>query len=162
MSMDVVLLIAAIVLILGGVAGSLLPILPGPPLCYLGFWLAEWSAYADFSTNALIIWGVVVTILGILEYYIPTWGTKRYGGTKYGQNGATVGTILGIFIPPQPLWLILGPFVGAYVGELMHDRKNTNKALRSAWGSFVGFLAGTFIKVTTVIVMAVFFIIEVV
>ena len=121
----------------------------------------HFSSFAQFSSSFLIIWGVVVVILGILEYYIPTYGTKKFGGTKAGQNGATVGTILGIFIPPQPLWLILGPFAGAFIGELIHDRHDTNKAFRSAWGSFIGFLAGTFVKVVTVIVMAVVFIIEV-
>jgi len=160
--MDIALLIIAIVFMLGGIAGSLLPILPGPPLCYVGFLLVHFSSFADFSGEFLITWAIVVVILGILEYYIPTWGTKKYGGTKYGQNGATVGTILGIFIPPQPLWLILGPFVGAYIGEMMHNSKDTKKAMRSAWGSFVGFLAGTFVKVVTVIVMAVFFVREVV
>lgn len=146
---------------LGGIGGSFLPILPGPPLCYGGFLCVHFSSFAQFSPSFLIIWGVVVVILGILEYYIPTYGTKKFGGTKAGQNGATVGTILGIFIPPQPLWLILGPFAGAFIGELIHDRHDTNKAFRSAWGSFIGFLAGTFVKVVTVIVMAVVFIIEV-
>ncbi len=146
---------------LGGIGGSFLPILPGPPLCYGGFLCVHFSSFAQFSSSFLIIWGVVVVILGILEYYIPTYGTKKFGGTKAGQNGATVGTILGIFIPPQPLWLILGPFAGAFIGELIHDRHDTNKAFRSAWGSFIGFLAGTFVKVVTVIVMAVVFIIEV-
>ncbi|HMX05761.1 MAG TPA: DUF456 domain-containing protein [Chitinophagales bacterium] len=159
--MDIALLIIACVLMLGGIAGSFLPILPGPPLCFAGFLVVQFSIYASFSTEFLIIWAVVVVILGILEYYIPTWGTKKFGGTKSGQKGATVGTILGIFIPPQPLWLILGPFVGAYLGELIHDARDNKKALRSAWGSFIGFLAGTFIKVVTVIVMAVFFIREV-
>lgn len=160
--MDIALLIIAIVLMLGGIAGSLLPILPGPPLCYAGFLTVHFSSFAEFSTPFLVIWGIVVVILGILEYYIPTMGTKQYGGTKAGQTGATVGTILGIFIPPQPLWLILGPFVGAYIGEMIHDRNDTRKALRSAWGSFIGFLAGTFIKVVTVTVMAILFIIEVI
>lgn len=157
--MDIALLILAIILMLGGIAGSFLPILPGPPLCYAGFLCVHFSAYADFSSTFLITWAVVVVILGVLEYYIPTWGTKKYGGTKAGQTGATVGTILGVFIPPQPLWLILGPFAGACIGELLHDRHDTQKAFRSAWGSFIGFLTGTFVKVVTVITMSVLFII---
>ena len=160
--MDIFLLILAILCLLTGIAGSFLPILPGPPISYIGFLLVEASRFADFSTSFLLIWAVVVIILGILEYYIPTWGTKRFGGTKYGQRGATIGTLLGIFIPPQPLGLIIGPFLGAYIGELIHDSKNSNKAFRSAWGSFVGFLAGTFLKVVTVLVMAFFFIREVI
>lgn len=160
--MDIVLLIVAIALMLVGIGGSFLPILPGPPLCYAGFLCVHFSTYAQFSTSFLITWAIVVVILGILEYYIPTYGTKKFGGTKAGQKGATVGTILGIFIPPQPLWLILGPFAGAFLGELWHNARNTKKAFRSAWGSFIGFLAGTFVKIITVIVMSVVFIIEVV
>ena len=105
--MDIFLLILAIICMLVGLAGSFLPILPGPPICFLGFILVEITAYADFTTSFLIVWAILVVILGILEYYIPTWGTKKYGGTKSGQKGATIGTILGIFIPPQPLGLLL-------------------------------------------------------
>ena len=129
--MDIVLLIVAIALMLVGIGGSFLPILPGPPLCYAGFLCVHFSTYAQFSTSFLITWAIVVVILGI-------------------------------FIPPQPLWLILGPFAGAFLGELWHDARNTKKAFRSAWGSFIGFLAGTFVKIITVIVMSVVFIIEVV
>lgn len=160
--MDIALLILAIALMLAGIGGSFLPILPGPPLCYGGFLCVHFSTYAQFTNSFLITWAIVVLILGILEYYIPTLGTKKFGGTKSGQKGATVGTILGIFIPPQPLWLILGPFAGAFIGELIHDPRNTQKAFRSAWGSFIGFLAGTFVKMVTVIVMAVIFIREIV
>lgn len=160
--MDIFLLILAIVCMLIGIAGSFLPILPGPPICYMGFLLIEFTDYADFSTSFLVIWAVLVIVLGILEYYIPTWGTKKYGGTKSGQKGAIVGTILGIFIPPQPLGLIIGPFLGAYIGEMLHDRNNQAKAMRSAWGSFIGFLAGTFLKIITVAVMGFFFVRELV
>lgn len=156
--MDIFLLTLAILCMLIGLAGSFLPILPGPPICYLGFILIEITHFADFTSTFLIIWAIVVIILGVLEYFIPTWGTKKYGGTKAGRKGALIGTILGIFIPPQPLGLILGPFVGAYIGELWHDKNDKQKALRSAWGSFIGFLAGTFLKVVTVIVMIFFFV----
>lgn len=145
---------------IAGILGSVLPVLPGPPICYVGFLLLHFSRFGQFSTEFLIIWSVVVVIQGILEYYIPSWGTKKYGGTKAGQKGALVGTLLGIFIPPQPLGLIIGPFIGAYLAEILHDNKNTKKALRSAWGSFIGFLAGTLIKVVTVIVMSFYFIRE--
>jgi len=158
MVVDIVLLVLAILCMLVGIAGSFLPILPGPPICYVGFLLLHFSAFGEFTTVFLIIWAVAVVILGIFEYYIPTWGTKKFGGTKSGQRGAMIGTILGIFVPPQPLGLILGPFVGAYIGELLHDKHDNKKAFRSAWGAFIGFLAGTFLKVVTVIVMAVFFV----
>ncbi|MFN0276731.1 MAG: DUF456 domain-containing protein [Chitinophagales bacterium] len=155
--MDLFLLIAASVCMLIGLAGSVLPILPGPPICYAGFLLVHFSSYAQFSTEFLIIWAIVVVILGILEYYIPTWGTKKFGGTKAGQRGSMLGTIGGIFFFP-PVGLIIGPFIGAYLGELTHDSKDTKKALRSAWGSFIGFLGGTLIKIITAGVMIYYFV----
>jgi hypothetical protein len=155
--MDLFLLIAASLCMLIGLAGSVLPILPGPPVCYAGFLLVHFSSYAQFSASFLIVWAAVVIILGILEYYIPTWGTKKFGGTKAGQRGSMLGTIAGIFFFP-PIGLILGPFIGAYIGELTHDSKDTKKALRSAWGSFVGFLGGTVIKIVTAGVMIYFFV----
>ncbi|MBC8047113.1 MAG: DUF456 domain-containing protein [Fimbriimonadaceae bacterium] len=155
--MDLFLLITASICMLLGLAGSILPILPGPPICYAGFLLVHFSSYAQFSNSFLIIWALVVIILGILEYYIPTWGTKKFGGTKAGQRGSLIGTIAGVFFFP-PLGLILGPFLGAYIGELTHDKDDTKKALRSAWGSFIGFLAGTFIKLITSAVMIYFFV----
>ncbi|MBK7037918.1 MAG: DUF456 domain-containing protein [Bacteroidetes bacterium] len=160
--MDIVLLILAIIFMLVGILGSVLPILPGPPICYGGFILLHFSRFGEFSNEFLIIWAIVVVIQGILEYYIPSWGTKKYGGTKAGQKGAMVGTLVGIFIPPQPLGLIIGPFAGAYLGEILHDNKNKKRAMRSAWGSFIGFLAGTFIKLVTVIVMTFYFVREII
>lgn len=154
--MDLFLLIAACVCMLIGLAGSVLPVLPGPPICYAGFLLVHFSSYAQFTTEFLIIWAVVVVILGILEYYIPTWGTKKFGGTKAGQRGSFIGTIAGIFFFP-PIGLIIGPFLGAYIGEIL-EHNNNKKALRSAWGSFVGFLGGTFIKIITSLVMIFFFV----
>lgn len=160
--MDVFLLILAIIFLLVGLIGSLLPVLPGPPIAYIGFFLVELTNFADFSNSFLLIWAAWVIVLAILDYFIPIWGTKKFGGTKAGQKGAFMGTILGIFIPPQPLGLIIGPFIGAFLGELMVDAKNNDKAFRSAIGSFVGFLTGTLLKFVSVAVMIYYFIAEVV
>lgn len=157
--MDIFLLIMAIICMLIGVAGSVLPILPGLPVAYLGFILIHYSKYAEFTAPFLIVWAAIVIVMAVVDYFIPKWGTKKYGGTRYGQNGAMIGTIAGIFIFP-PFGLILGPFAGAYIGEIMHDAKDTQKALRSAWGSFVGFLAGSFIKLIIALVMCFYFVRE--
>lgn len=157
--MDIVLLILAIICMLVGVVGSLLPILPGLPVAYLGFLLIHFSKYAHFSNWFLIIWAAIVIIMAVADYMIPKWGTQKYGGTKWGQNGALIGTIAGIFVFP-PFGLILGPFAGAYIGEIMHDAKDTEKALRSAWGSFIGFIAGSFIKLIIALVMCFYFVRE--
>ena len=157
--MEVLLLILGLVCMLVGLVGSVLPVLPCLPICYLGFLLLQWSAFGEFSSYFLIAWAVIILIMVVIEYLIPKWGTKKYGGTRAGQNGALVGTIVGVFVFP-PLGLLLGPFVGAYVGELIDDSENNDKALRSAWGSLVGFMAGSVLKVTVALVMLFFFIRE--
>lgn len=157
--MDVFLLILGILCMLTGLAGSVLPILPGLPVAYLGFIFLQISRYGSFSPGFLIIWAVIVIAMAIIDYLIPKWGTKKYGGTTWGQNGALIGTIAGIFIFP-PFGLILGPFAGAFFGELLHDANDRDKALRSAWGSFMGFLAGTLVKVLISVVMCFYFVRE--
>lgn len=143
--MDVFLLILAIVLVLAGIIGSVLPVLPGPPLSYIGLLVLHFSSYASYSTTYLIIIGGIAAIITGLDYLIPAWGTKKFGGTKSGRNGALIGIVAGIFFFP-PLGLILGPFVGAFLGELVHDSNDMNKAFKSGLGSFVGFLLGTGLK----------------
>lgn len=157
--MDIVLLILGIVCMLIGLIGSVLPILPGLPVAYLGFILLHLSKYGEFSNWFLIIWAAIVIVMAVVDYFIPKWGTKKFGGTKYGQNGALIGTIAGIFIFP-PFGLILGPFAGAYIGELLHDYNDTNKAMRSAWGSFIGFITGTVLKLIIALVMCFYFVRE--
>lgn len=153
------MLILGLICMLVGLAGALLPILPGLPVAYLGLLLLHWSEYGQFSTYFLLIWGIAIILLMIIEYLIPKWGAKRYGGTKSGQTGAFIGTIAGVFIFP-PLGLMLGPFLGAYIGELIDNSEDNNKALRSAWGSLVGFMAGSLLKVVTALVMLFFFLRE--
>ncbi|HCK21230.1 MAG TPA: DUF456 domain-containing protein [Bacteroidetes bacterium] len=157
--MDIFLLIAGLLCMLIGVIGSLLPVLPGLPISYAGLVLLHVSSYGDFTRNFLIVWAALVVVMMIIEYLIPKWGAQKYGGTKTGQRGALLGTIAGIFVFP-PLGLIIGPFVGAFIGELIDDSHNRNKAFRSAWGSLMGFLAGSFLKVAVALVMLFYFIRE--
>jgi uncharacterized protein YqgC (DUF456 family) len=82
-------------------------------------------------------------LVSILDYVIPIYGTRKFGGTKYGVWGCTIGLFLGIFIPP---WgLIIGPFAGALIGEVIGNN-NSENALKAAMGSFIGFLFGTLLK----------------
>lgn len=158
-SMDLFLLIAGLICMVVGVVGSLLPVMPGLPVSYGGLVLLHLSTYGDYSRYFLIVWAAIVVVMMVIEYLIPKWGTKKYGGTKAGQRGALLGTIAGIFVFP-PIGLIVGPFVGAYIGELIDNSKDNDKAFRSAWGSLVGFLAGSALKVTVALVMLFFFIRE--
>ncbi|MTK52202.1 DUF456 domain-containing protein [Paludibacter sp.] len=157
--MDTILIIIGILLLLGSFAGSILPFLPGPPLAYISLILLQLTNRHPFPVTFLVAWAVVTAAVVVLEYMIPIWGTKKFGGTKGGTRGATVGLIVGLFIPP---WgFVIGPFVGAFIGELM-NRQDSQKAFRSAIGSFIGFLAGTVVKIVLCLVMAFYFVKEVI
>ena len=162
-----VLIIAGILLILLGLLGAVLPGLPGPPLSYIGLLLLQFSDKEPFSNQFLIIMGVIMILVTMLDYIIPVWGTKKFGGSRQGIIGSTIGLIAGIFVLPAfgmiigPFGLfgiILGPFVGAYIGEIVSGKESTI-AFKAAFGSFIGFLAGTFMKLAYCMVALVYFII---
>lgn len=142
--MDVLLAILAALLLLIGFFGSVLPVLPGPPLSWVGLLLLHFSKYTSFSGTFLLVSFLVMAAVTALDYFIPIWGTKRFGGSKSGVIGSAIGLLVGLLF--LPLGIIAGPFVGAVVGELMNDPKETRRALKSATGSFVGFLLGTGLK----------------
>ena len=143
--MDLTLLLIAFILMLVGILGSFLPVLPGPPISWVGLLLLYLTKAVPLSYTVLGITLVVALVVGILDYVIPAKGTKRFGGSKYGIWGTNIGLIVGI-LAPIPFGFIIGPFVGAFVGELMNDSKDSQKAFKAATGSFIGFLASTFIK----------------
>lgn len=99
---------------------------------------------------------IALTIF-ILDYLIPGIGAKRFGGSKKGATGATLGLIIGLVVP-IPLGFVIGAFVGALIGELIHDPKDFKRALRSAFGSFVGFLASTTMKLFTSLIFLIIFV----
>ena len=99
----------------------------------------------------------VAVIITIIDYIIPAMGTKKFGGTRFGVIGTMVGLILGLFFFP-PLGIIIGPFVGAFIGEMMNDSKDSGKALKAAFGSFIGFLTSTFLKFLAAIIFVGFYV----
>ena len=141
--MEIVLLVIAGICMIIGILGSILPGLPGIPVAYAGLWIAQATERIDFSWQTLVIWGVVTILVSVLDYIIPAWGTKRYGGTKYGVWGSTIGVFVGMFF--GAIGIIVGPLVGAIVGELIGG-KGRDEALRAGWGSFIGILCGTVLK----------------
>ena len=83
-----------------GIAGCVVPGIPGPPLSYIGLLLLEATDYADFSIGALVIWGILALITIIADYTVPMIGSKLSGGTKWGNYCSLVGTIIGLFFLP--------------------------------------------------------------
>lgn len=150
--MDILLIILAAICLLVGLAGCIVPILPGPPISYLGLLLLNWTKYVKFSTDFLLIWAAVVVIVTLLDYFLPPLMTKRFGGSKYATWGATIGLILGFFIFP-PIGIILLPFFGALAGEFIYDNTNSAKVFKVALGSFVAFILGTGVKLIAAITM---------
>ena len=145
--MDITLAVLGAALVLVGFTGSVLPIIPGPPISWAGLLLLKWTDYVDDHgaayENALWILLFFVILVTILDYVVPIMGTKKYGGSKRGVWGATIGVVAGLFF--GPLGIIIGPFLGAYIGEITTGKKD-REALRAAWGSFMGFLLGVGLK----------------
>ena len=136
-------IILGILLCVVGVIGSLLPLLPGPPIAYVGVLLQLLRDPDPFTGKFLWFWGIVVVLTIILDYYIPVWGTKKFGGTKYGVWGCTLGFLAAFWMGP---WgVVIGPFAGAFIGEYIASQQS-HQAFKAAMGSFVGFLAGSFLK----------------
>ncbi len=144
--MDYFLLALAIILILVGLLGCVLPIIPGPPLSFLGLLVLHFTKFGEgeYTTNFLLILALIATVVTVLDYVVPIWGTKKFGGTKAGMWGATIGMIIGmIFL--GPLGLIFGPLVGAIIGESIKGANN-NDAFKAGLGAFFGFLMGVGLK----------------
>ena len=138
--MEIFILVVGFLCMLAGLAGSVLPVLPGPPLTYIGMLVLQVSDRVQFSTTTLVVALVLVVISLVLDYIAPIIGTKYYGGGKWGEWGCVVGTILGLFVFP-PWGFILGPLVGAIVGELLQG-KDSNAAIKAGFGAFIGFFFG--------------------
>jgi uncharacterized protein YqgC (DUF456 family) len=148
-----------------GIIGAIAPGLPGTPLSFIGMLLL--LLLPDFEANVafLIVMAVIALIIMLLDYVIPIYGTKKFGGTKLGVRGSTIGLIISLFVLPVLgitigpfgiFGIILGPFLGAYIGEMMAGNKDN--AMKAAIGSFVGFLAGTLLKVIYGIIVLIFII----
>ncbi len=142
--MDYFLIAFGIVFIILGLAGCVLPVIPGPPLSYIALLLLHFTSGSQFSERFLITWAVLTIIVVLLDYLVPLWGTKAFGGSKQGMWGSLIGLFAGMFFFP-PFGIIIGPFLGAFIGELSTG-KEAGMALKSGFGSFVGFLAGIVIK----------------
>jgi uncharacterized protein YqgC (DUF456 family) len=144
--MEYFLLILSLILMLIGIIGSILPALPGPPISWVGILLLYFCPGMETNYWLLGITLLIAVVIGVLDYVIPAKGTKYFGGSKYGIWGTNIGLVVGFFAP-IPFGFLIGPFVGALVGELIYNSQEKERAIKAATGSFIGFLAGTFMKV---------------
>jgi len=156
--MEFFLVLVALLLIISGIIGSFLPVLPGPLTSWAGLLVLHFTEGVELSQTFLIVTLLVAIFIYVLDYIIPAIGTKRFGGSRTGMIGTTLGLIIGL-LSPIPFGIIIGPFIGALIGEMMH-RNDINKALKAAFGSFLGFIASTFLKFIVAIVYLGFFIVK--
>jgi len=143
--MDILLLIVGFFIMLLGLAGAFLPVLPGPLTSWGGLLVLHFTKAVNFSTSFLAVTAGAALLVWILDYFLPAIGTKKFGGSKKGIIGSTIGLFVGLVFFP-PIGIIVGPFIGAVVGELIHDGSNNNRAFKAAFGSFMGFLLSTGLK----------------
>lgn len=143
--MDYLLLLAGFCCMIAGIIGSFLPVLPGPTLSWVGILLVYLSPKIPYNYWILSITFIIALVIAVLDYIIPAKGTKHFGGSKYGIWGTNIGLLVGL-LAPIPFGFIIGPFMGALIGELIYNKKDHNRALKAATGSFIGFLASTFMK----------------
>lgn len=131
-----------------GLAGCILPVIPGPPLGFIGLLFLHFTQRIQFETNELLLWAFIATIITIADNVLPIWTTKKFGGSKAGVWGSTIGLVVGLFLAPFGLVsIIICPFIGAVVGELLN--KNNEKALKAGFGAFMGFVFGIGIKLAS-------------
>jgi len=137
--MDIALVIIGFILWLIGIVGSFLPVLPGPFTSWIGLLILHFTDVIPQNWTFLGVTLGISILVWALDYIVPAWGTKRFGGTKYGMIGSSIGLIVGLLFL-GPFGIIIGPFVGALVGELIKDSNDAAKAVKAAFGSFLGFL----------------------
>jgi uncharacterized protein YqgC (DUF456 family) len=143
-----------------GIVGCVLPVIPGPPLSFLGLLLLHFSSYATFSIEFLLVMGAIAIIVTIMDYIVPVWGTKKLGGSKAGMWGAAIGLVLGLIFFP-PLGIIIGPFAGAVIGEALTGKDAAN-SFKAGLGSLLGLMIGIGLKLAASIAMTYYFIKELV
>ena len=158
-TLTVVIIVIGFILALAGMAGCILPVLPGPILSYAALLLLAWAKnWQIFSPAFLIIMGVVTLLLLLFDYVAPAIGAKKYGASKFGLWGSAIGMIIGIFFFP-PWGLVLGAFIGALVGE-MAAGKSGRKALRAGWGILIGNVFGIGVKLAFTAVILFYYVKE--
>jgi len=157
---SIMALIIVMILLLLGIGGTILPLLPGIPLMFVS--IAAYGWYEGFNTitpKYVCILAALTVISLIVDYLSTVLGAKYFGSSKKGMWGALLGTFIGLFLFP-PLGLLLGPFLGAMIGEYI-EIQDVEKAVKIGVGTVVGLFSGMVFKLVLAIGMFVSFLIVV-
>jgi uncharacterized protein YqgC (DUF456 family) len=149
--MSVLLWVVAVLLVLVGIAGTVLPALPGTPLVLIGLILAAWAdGFQKVGWFPLAVIAGLTVLSLLVDFAATSLGAKRVGASWLAVAGAAVGTIVGLFFGLPGL--LLGPFVGAVLGEYL-VRRNRDQALKAGVGTWVGIVLGTAGKLALIFMM---------
>ncbi len=160
MTEHVLIVALSAVLVAVGLAGSVLPYIPGSPLILLGAFIYAWHTGFAQVTWTTLLWLLILTLLSqAVDFLASVLGVKKYGGSRWGMAGALLGGIFGIFAGGIP-GLIIGPFLGSFLFELLYTR-DTQRSLKTGLGTFVGFLFGTMGKLLIALTMAAIFLFKI-
>ena len=149
--LNVTIITIAIFLGIIGIIGCVLPVIPGPPISWAGmmvlyFWGSGTNSSGEpMSTRLLIIWLVITIAVTILDYLVPSYLTKKSGGSTYASRGALAGLFVGLIFFP-PFGIIIGPMAGAFLCEIIFGKKTAGQSIVPALGAFAGFICGTGLK----------------
>ncbi len=153
--LETIWIVIGALFITAGIIGAFVPVVPGPPLSYIGLLILQFTHDYPFSWFFLVFWGLIVAVAVTLESFVPAEGSRRMGGSKMGIYGTFVGFAVGLVFFP-PMGIFVGPIAGAFIGELITG-KRSGSALKVAMGSFVGFLISLVLKVGVAIILAYYF-----
>lgn len=135
--------VASLVLLVLGLLGTFLPVLPGLLLSLCGLLIYKFGTDAPLPMAYVWIFSALTLVSIILNYVIPARTTRKYGGTRWGSIGSVIGTFAGMFFIPVPFGFLIGMFLGVFAGELLHDARDKKKAWNSTKGALIGFIYGT-------------------
>ena len=142
--MDTTLIqLISIVLLILGILGTFIPVLPGLLLSLCGLLIYKFGTDATLDMVYIWIFVFLTAVSVVLNYVIPARTNRKYGGTRWGSVGSVIGTLAGMFFIPLPFGFLIGMFLGVFIGELLHDASDKKKAWNSTKGAFIGFLYGT-------------------
>ena len=157
--MTIALIIIGLLIALVGLAGCIVPLIPGPPLSFLALIILSYAKnWEPFSATSLIIMAGFTLAVTISDYVVPVREARRYGASKLGVWGSIIGMLVGLLFFP-PWGMVLGAIVGALCGELLAGKKS-KKALRASWGVFVGNIVAMGLKLALSGVMLFFYVKE--
>ena len=145
--MEILILIGIGSLLLLGIIGCFLPIIPGPPISYSGLLVFHFFSSYSIEENILWLMAFVVIAVTLFDLWVQIYGVKKFGGTKRAVNGSIIGLILGVLFLP-PFGLIIGPFLGAFLGAISEENSDTYKAIKIALGALAGFFVGVMFKIS--------------